>query len=139
MTKPAITKSKLGGTRIPYNKVDTLPLVKINELVAIYKDGSVRYFSIGAPIAAKLKPDVVAVIYNGMSGKRLPIVEVSDVFRFESRFHRALMSLRYVASRYVERAQFTVSIYRFSDASTIQRVGIFKTLPGMELGLRAFV
>lgn len=136
MGKPTITKSKLGGTRIPFNKVESLPPVKINELVTIHRDGSVRYFSIGVPVEAKLNPNIVAVVFNGAMGKRIPYVEVSTDFKFESRFLTALMSLRYVATRYEDRSHFVVNTYRPSDASTT-RVGIFKTLPGLELGLRS--
>lgn len=130
------SNSKLGGTRIPFNKVSDLPVVKINELVTIHRDGSVRYFSIGVLDNALKDADVVAVVYNGTSGPTLPKVVAVDSFRFESHFLKCIMSLRFVLSRYVRRSFFAVSVYRLSDAKFLT-VGSYKTTWATELGLRA--
>lgn len=133
------TNSKLGGTRIPFEKVvDELPPLKIHELVALHRDGSVRYFSIGeyAIDEVKADPEVVAIIYNGVSGPTLPIVEVSDLFVFDSTFLKCMKCLRLLLARYVKRSFFEVSVYRVSDGTTTS-VGIYKLIFAVELALRS--
>lgn len=137
MSKSPLSTSKFGGTRIPYNRVGDLHPLKFNELVSIHRDGSVRYFANEKHEKVLEDNDVVAVVYNGVSGIRLPQVIVREGFAFnQSVFQKPVMSLRAVLARYVDRSHFTASIYRSSDAS-LKPVGYYKTIWATELGLRA--
>lgn len=138
MPPPQTTTSKFGGTRIPFNKLERLPpKVKFNELISIHRDGSVRYFANEKHDEVLKNDDVLAVVYNGTSGPRLPQVIVREGFVFtQSVFQKPVISLRGVIARYVDRSHFTASIFRSSDAS-LKPVGYYKTIWATELGLRA--
>lgn len=135
-TKSPLSTSKFGGTRIPYERMGELAPLKYDELISVYKDGSVRYYANEHHEKVLKKSDVIAVIYNGVSGLTLPQVIVKDVFVFNSIYLKCLFAIRSAMARYVKRSFFTVSIYRASDA-TLKPVGYYKTTTAVELALRA--
>lgn len=132
----AISNSKFGGTRIPWERIAELHPLKFNELVSVHRDGSVRFYANEKHMDTLSDSDVVAVVYNGIAGVTMPQVVVKDSFRFDSTFLKCQWALKAVLARYVKRSFFTVSVYRASDA-TLNPVGYYKAVFAVELALRA--
>lgn len=137
MAKSPLSNTKQGGVRIPYERLGDLPKLKYNELIAIHKDGSVRYFVNESHTDAIATHGVVAVIYNGVSGVSLPQLIVNRAFGFNSTFLKPLFAIRALLPRYsTKRSFYYVSLYDSKNASRTF-VGLFKTPFAVELGLRA--